>query len=551
MSYDPAGWSHPSERDIRHGRHRARHADAAPEPYADGIDDGTPGEPYGYDDGTPGYDRSTSAPYEHRGAPPDDPYRQGRRAADEAYRYGDGLSAQPLYAPDPAQRRDPAPRREGRPGRQEPPTDPGWRRPEDRGWREPPTGPGWSEPDRDPRWSAPDPHPRYTRDPDPGFAPDRDSRWSDPDRDPRWSVRNPEPGWSAADRRPPAPPRPPEGYRSPPDDRADWYDEGTAPLDQVPPAEPSTRADAQPSPATGSTEPAGTGKPTRRRSRAERRSRGDGEPKKSRAGRDLPAAIGVGVGLGAVVLVALFVWRPAFLGVVVLAAGVATWELVRAIAGQGRGRAPLVPLLAGCVAMTALAWFAGLEAMLPGLVFTVLAALLWRIPDGPERYHRDAVAATLVTVYIPFLAGFAVLLLRPDDGSLRILVMLAAVVLSDTGGYAAGVFFGKHPMAPRVSPKKSWEGLAGSLVATAVGGALLLYYLFDVAWWHGVIFGLAVSAAAVLGDLAESLLKRDLGIKDMSSLLPGHGGLMDRLDSILFAAPVAYLLLIVLAPVAG
>jgi phosphatidate cytidylyltransferase len=132
---------------------------------------------------------------------------------------------------------------------------------------------------------------------------------------------------------------------------------------------------------------------------------------------------------------------------------------------------------------------------------------------------------------------------------MRVLTVLACVVLSDTGGYVAGVFFGKHPMAPKASPKKSWEGLAGSLIATGVGGALLLAFLFDEPWWHGAILGVIVSAAAVLGDLTESILKRDLGIKDMSNLLPGHGGLMDRLDSVVFAAPTAFMLLTLLAPV--
>jgi phosphatidate cytidylyltransferase len=139
----------------------------------------------------------------------------------------------------------------------------------------------------------------------------------------------------------------------------------------------------------------------------------------------------------------------------------------------------------------------------------------------------------------------------PEDGAKRVLVTIAAVVLSDTGGYVAGVFLGRHPMAPTISPKKSWEGLVGSLVATGLGGAVLLYYLFDVTPWWGLVFGLALSVAAVIGDLAESMLKRDLGIKDMSSLLPGHGGVMDRLDSILFALPTGYLLLSVLAPGAG
>jgi phosphatidate cytidylyltransferase len=103
-------------------------------------------------------------------------------------------------------------------------------------------------------------------------------------------------------------------------------------------------------------------------------------------------------------------------------------------------------------------------------------------------------------------------------------------------------------MAPTISPKKSWEGLAGSLLATAVGSSILMAALFDIAWWKGALAGISVSAAAVIGDLAESLIKRDLGVKDMSNLLPGHGGMMDRLDSILFAVPAVYLLLQLLAP---
>ncbi|MDT4988592.1 MAG: phosphatidate cytidylyltransferase, partial [Micromonosporaceae bacterium] len=266
-----------------------------------------------------------------------------------------------------------------------------------------------------------------------------------------------------------------------------------------------------------------------------------------RAGRDLRAAIGVGLTLGAVVIASLFVWRPAFLGVVVVAICVATWELARAVRPSG-ARPSLVPLLAGGVAMTALAWYGGAEALTLGLVATVITALVWRLADGPAGYHRDLLAAVLIAVYVPFLGGFAVLLLRPDDGALRVVAALAGVVLSDTGGYIAGVLFGRHPMAPSVSPKKTWEGFAGSLVASAVGGALLLYLMLGVAPWYGAVFGLCVAAASVLGDFAESLLKRDLGIKDMSNLLPGHGGAMDRLDSVLFAAPTAYAVLALVAP---
>lgn len=268
----------------------------------------------------------------------------------------------------------------------------------------------------------------------------------------------------------------------------------------------------------------------------------------SRAGRNLPAAIGVGVALGAVVLGSLFLWPPSFLGIIVAAISVAIWEMTRAVRPSG-ARPPLVPLLAGGLVMGVLAWFGGPGALALGLFGTVLATLVWRLADGPAGFQRDLTASVLIVMYVPLLGGFASMLAgAPDDGNLRILVTLAAVVLSDTGGYAAGVFLGRHPMAPTVSPKKSWEGFGGSVLATALGSAVLLYLLFDVAPWWGAVFGVALAGAAVLGDLAESMLKRDLGIKDMSDLLPGHGGLMDRLDSILFALPVAYVLLSLLAP---
>jgi phosphatidate cytidylyltransferase len=270
-------------------------------------------------------------------------------------------------------------------------------------------------------------------------------------------------------------------------------------------------------------------------------------PAAGKGGRNLPAAIGVGVGLGAVVLGSLFFWRPAFLAVVAIAVGVGIWELVRAIRTTGVNP-PLLPLVGGGALMTGLAWWGAADALTFGLVITVLAAMVWRLADGVGGYGRDVSAATLVAVYVPFLGGFAAMLANSDDGALRVVVTLAAVVLSDTGGYIVGAKLGRHAMAPSVSPKKSWEGLVGSLGATAIGCAALLFVIFDVSVWWGLLFGLAVSAAAVLGDLAESMIKRDLGIKDMSNLLPGHGGLMDRLDSIVFAAPTAYLLFMVIAP---
>ncbi|MEV4492703.1 phosphatidate cytidylyltransferase [Micromonospora coxensis] len=270
-----------------------------------------------------------------------------------------------------------------------------------------------------------------------------------------------------------------------------------------------------------------------------------------RAGRNLPAAIGVGLALGALILVPLFFYLKAFLAVLAAAVAVGIWEMSRAVRRSG-AHPPVVPLIAGGVLTVGLAWFAGPDALSLGLLVTVLGTMIWRLGDGPAGFQRDLTAATLIAVYVPFLAGFAALLAAaPDDGHLRVLVTLVAVVLSDTGGYAAGVSFGKHPMAPSISPKKSWEGFAGSVAAAAAGSALLLWLLLDVAPWWGALFGIAVSGAAVLGDLAESMIKRDLGVKDMSNLLPGHGGLMDRLDSILFAVPTAYLLLAVFVPVVG
>jgi phosphatidate cytidylyltransferase len=289
----------------------------------------------------------------------------------------------------------------------------------------------------------------------------------------------------------------------------------------------------------------GTQKPPRGPGR--RRAGRSGAPAKSRAGRNLPAAIAVGLSLGLVILASLFIWKPAFLGVVVVGAGVGVWETVRALKAT-TAHPPLVPLLGGTLLMIGLAWYEGPDALSLGLLVTVLAALVWRLADGPAGFQRDLTATALVAVYVPFLLSFAVLLVKPGDGTVRILCTLACIVLSDTGGYAAGVFFGKHPMAPTISPKKSWEGSAGSVLAAAIGGSLLLFFLLDVPFYWGALFGAVLSAAAILGDLAESMLKRDLKIKDMSNLLPGHGGLMDRLDSILFAVPAAYLLLSLIAP---
>jgi phosphatidate cytidylyltransferase len=199
--------------------------------------------------------------------------------------------------------------------------------------------------------------------------------------------------------------------------------------------------------------------------------------------------------------------------------------------------------------MEGLAWSRGPTGLVTGFLLTALAVVLWRLGEGPAGYLKDAASGVFVALYVPLLAGFAVLLLVPDDGVVRVLAFIATVVASDVGGYAAGVLFGKHQMAPSISPKKSWEGMAGSVLACMLMATPIIVFGLDGPWWGGPLFGAALAVSATVGDLGESLIKRSLGIKDMGDLLPGHGGLMDRLDSLLPSAAVAYLLLSVLTPV--
>jgi phosphatidate cytidylyltransferase len=313
------------------------------------------------------------------------------------------------------------------------------------------------------------------------------------------------------------------------------------------PAEPDKRAGPAKKVGPGKKVPTDK-KVSRGKGKGKRRAGAKGKPKGSRAGRNLPAAIAVGVSLVLVVFASLLIYRPAFLAVIAVAGGIGVWELTRALRNSGAD-APLIPLLGGTLLMIGLAWFEGPDALLLGLAVTVLAAIVWRLADGGAAFRRDLTASVLTAVYVPFLLSFGVLLLLPDSdrGKWRVLCTLFAVVLSDTGGYVVGVLLGRHKMAPSISPGKTWEGFAGSILAAAIGSGFLLHFLLDIPVYWGLLFGAVISIVAVVGDLAESMLKRDLGVKDMSNLLPGHGGVMDRLDSILFAVPTAYLLFALIA----
>ena len=274
-------------------------------------------------------------------------------------------------------------------------------------------------------------------------------------------------------------------------------------------------------------------------------------PKTSRAGRNLPAAIAVGVALGggliATLLFAPYVW----IGIVAVAIAVATHEVVRRLRDGGFS-IPVVPLLVGGQAMIWLTWPFGTTGALGAFGGTVLVCLVWRLMSqglrsAPENYLRDVSVTIFLAAWIPLFGAFGVLLVYPADGWARVLCMLLGVVFSDIGGYAAGVLFGKHTMVPAISPKKSWEGFAGSLVCGTTAAVLAVTFLLDKPAWVGVPLGIMLVVTGTLGDLVESQVKRDLGIKDMGTLLPGHGGIMDRIDSILPSAAATWIVLTLLA----
>jgi len=272
--------------------------------------------------------------------------------------------------------------------------------------------------------------------------------------------------------------------------------------------------------------------------------------RKSRAGRDLPAAIAVGLALFGSVVATLVWWPPGFMIFIVVLTSLGSIEVHHALGRVGM-TSVVVPVVIGNIAIiggsyaaavlqpvTQIPWHVVLLGTIGG---SVLLALVWRMFKGAEGYARDSAASIFIIGYIPLLASFIGLILAQPHGVAKAVAVFLCVVGSDTGGYAAGATLGRHPMVPTISPKKTWEGLAGSVVLASLVSVLQFVFVMHQPWWLGVLLAIVVVIFGTAGDLIESMIKRDVGIKDMSSFLPGHGGFMDRIDSMLVAAPAAWL----------
>jgi phosphatidate cytidylyltransferase len=275
-----------------------------------------------------------------------------------------------------------------------------------------------------------------------------------------------------------------------------------------------------------------------------------------KAGRNLPAAVVVGLAMLFAVLGGLLLLPLAFVAVTTSFAIFGVWEIYRALEANGT-RMPIIPVMTGTVAMPFAAYLGGIESLLFAMLLSSVAVLLWRSIESAAGSANSIFAGVFALGWVPFFISFAVLPLHAaggatplglwpggtvPDGAWQVAVMLLLVVSNDTFGYLVGASLGKHPMAPKISPKKSWEGFAGSIGGAMLIGILACLFVLDQPWWVGVVLAVGLVAASTAGDLAESMVKRELGIKDMSSILPGHGGVMDRLDSIVFASPAAFIL---------
>ena len=264
-----------------------------------------------------------------------------------------------------------------------------------------------------------------------------------------------------------------------------------------------------------------------------------------RAGRNLPAAIGMGLLIGGVVLCSLIFLPISFLFIILVGIVAAMWELANALSRSG-SLVSRVPTMVSAACMVLATYIGGREALWVTFAASAGAVMLFTMVERRKNAVKDVSLSLFALTYVGLMACFVVYLLTQPDGNFYVIMFLAAVVASDTGGYVFGVLWGKHPIAPRISPKKSWEGYFGSTIFAAAVATILAATLIGAPFWTGLVFGAIIPAFATLGDFSESMIKRDLELKDMGTLLPGHGGVMDRLDSILPTAPVALVLFSVL-----
>jgi phosphatidate cytidylyltransferase len=272
----------------------------------------------------------------------------------------------------------------------------------------------------------------------------------------------------------------------------------------------------------------------------------------ARTGRNLLAAIGIGLMLGGLFLVSLILLKWLFMILAAALIGLTVFELASALRFAGRD-VPRVASTVVAVATVPAAFFLGVEGLWLALLGAVVIISLWRLGEQLRPSHRagagallgDIGAGALVQVYVTFMAGLYVVLVGLDGGEWWTLASIIIVVVTDIGAYASGLAFGKHKLAPTISPGKTWEGFAGSIVVAVIAGILLGWLMLGQPWWVGLVMGLLLALVGTMGDLTESLIKRDLGVKDISTWLPGHGGFLDRLDSILPSAAVAYAIYLV------
>lgn len=285
----------------------------------------------------------------------------------------------------------------------------------------------------------------------------------------------------------------------------------------------------------------------------EAQARAANEKINARTGRPLLRAIGVGLLLGGSLLVSLLILKELYMVFAGALVAFLAYELATALRSAGRD-VPRIPTVVAAVAVVPATFYWLDEGHWWVTLGGIAVITLWRLVEQLVRpsaraSSRDLLldfgAGALIMIYIAFMAGFTVLLTAQEGGQWWTLAFLIVVVAVDTGAYASGLAFGKHLMAPAISPKKTWEGFAGSVAAALIAGVLLALFMLQQPWWVGVILALAMVLTATSGDLAESLIKRDLGIKDISSFLPGHGGFLDRLDSALLSGAVAYALFLI------